>query len=120
MTERGWLVMACLALGGVVVLAAFPARSYIDQRHQQHAVEQRVRALSDDNHRLTERAAQLQTDAEIERLAREQYGLVRPGEEVYAVVGSAPAQPPPPAPPAPHVRAKHWWEKVLEVVTSLF
>ena len=41
----------------------------------------------------------LKTDEEVERLAREQYNLVRPGEESYAIL------PPPP----PKVELPQWW-----------
>jgi cell division protein FtsB len=33
----------------------------------------------------------LHTDAAIERLAREQYNLVKPGEEAYAILPARPA-----------------------------
>ena len=38
------------------------------------------------NDAYEERIERLQTDEEIERLAREQYNLVFPGEEAYAVL----------------------------------
>ncbi|MDQ4132383.1 MAG: septum formation initiator family protein [Actinomycetota bacterium] len=120
MKGRGGLVVACLALIGVLFLAVFPVRTYVAQQRQQQALAERVTALAAENRQLGERAAVLHTDAEVERLAREQYGLVRPGEEVYAVLGTPPAPPPPPPPPAPVApHEKRWWEKALDAVTSV-
>ena len=48
--------------------------------------------LKTQNDKLAQQAQQLNTDSEIERLAREQYNLVRPGEQAYAIL---PAPPPP-------------------------
>jgi cell division protein FtsB len=42
--------------------------------------------LDRENDRLEDRAESLGRDEEIERLAREDYGMVRPGEESYGVM----------------------------------
>jgi hypothetical protein len=80
-----------------------------------NAAEVRLRVLSAENAKLDQRRQQLQTDAEIERLAREQYGLVKPGEEAYAILppkpGPAATTAPAPAPaPAKKKAARPWWE----------
>lgn len=62
----------------------------------------------------------MHTDAEIERLAREQYNLVRPGEEAYAILPGPADRPtsiaPPPVglrrPPTPSLV-----DRVLDAVT---
>jgi cell division protein FtsB len=121
MKGRGGLLIACLALVGVLFLGSFPARTYAAQGRQRRTVEERVHSRAAENRTLAERAAQLETDSEIERIAREQYGLVRPGEEVYAVLGAPPPPPPPPPAPAPAPpHEKRWWERALELVTSPF
>jgi hypothetical protein len=71
-----------------------PARALMQQRADLRAAETRLQVLSAQDQRLTAQVAQLHTDAEIERLARQEYGLVFPGEEAYAVLPS-------PQPPAP-------------------
>ena len=72
------------------------------------------------NQALQERAERLGTDAEIERLARLNYNLAKPGEEVYAILPEAAADPPPPA-PAPPVEARpSWWARAWERVSSAF
>ena len=45
---------------------------------------------------MADRVEALGTDEEIERIAREQYNLVFPGEEAYGIL---PATPPPPVVP---------------------
>ncbi|HEX2023699.1 MAG TPA: septum formation initiator family protein [Acidimicrobiales bacterium] len=113
-----WLVLAVLALVGVLFLAGLPARAYVAQRRERAEVAARVRQLAAENRDLTAREARLQTDAEIERLARQHYNLVRPGEEVFAII---PAPPPPATPPAsPVSRARPgWWQRVFGSLTGL-
>ena len=91
MRRGAWLVVAALALLGVLFLAVFPARAWWAQRHERHHMAAKVQALVDQNRALEQRVAQLDTPAEIERLARQHYDLVRPGEEAYAIVPADPS-----------------------------
>ena len=84
------LVVASIALAAAVFLFILPTRTYLAQRRSLSAAETRLRVFRDQNTKLAASATRLQTDAEIERLARENYGLVKPGEKAYLVV-------PPPA-----------------------
>lgn len=90
------LGLALAALASVVVLFAtvFPTRTFLAQRAAVGAAEERLAVLSEQNRLLEDRARLLEDDAEIERLAREEYHLVRPGEKAYALL-------PPPGPPGP-------------------
>lgn len=89
-----------------LVAGVFPTRTYLHQREQIASAEEKLEVLTAENHKLAGRVEELHTDAEVERLAREQYNLVRPGEEAYAIL-PGPADPEPvddtaPAPaPAP-------------------
>jgi len=91
-------LVAALALVGVLLLAVFPARAYLDQKAQRRTLDAQVTSMEAENRALQDRAGQLQTDDEIERLARQQYNMIRPGEEVYAIL---PGLTPPAPPPAP-------------------
>jgi cell division protein FtsB len=71
-----------LALG----LGVFPTRSFLDQRAQVSEAEQRLAVLREQNAALADQLDELSTPEEIERLAREEYNLVRPGEEAYSVL----------------------------------
>ena len=94
-----WPFVLSVAVVGVLFLFVFPARTYLAQRQDLAAASARVQILSTENKNLTDQAAKLHNDAEIERLARDRYGLVRPGEEAYAILPSPP--PPTTVPPAP-------------------
>jgi len=80
-----------MAGGGVALIAAlavglFPTRTFLDQRADTRESEERLAVLREQNEAYEDRIARLQTDEEIERLAREHYNLVYPGEEAYAVL----------------------------------
>ena len=77
-----------VALLGVMAVAVFPTSTYLDQRADTSEAEQRLEVLRDQNAAYEARIERLQTVEEIERLAREQYNLVFPGEEAYAVLPS--------------------------------
>lgn len=71
---------------GVLFLGVFPTRTYLDQRRAIAQAEARLEELRTTNEENRRRVETLQTDAEIERIARDEYGLARPGEEVYRVL----------------------------------
>ena len=71
---------------GVLVVGVFPTRTWLAQRAATSGAEEQLAVLREQNAALEARAELLHSDAEIERLAREQYNLVRPGEEAYAVL----------------------------------
>lgn len=80
------LVGGGAAVFGVLAVAVFPTSTYLDQRADTSEAEQRLAVLRAQNAAYDERIERLQTVEEIERLAREQYNLVFPGEEAYAVL----------------------------------
>lgn len=84
-----------VAVGGLLI-GVFPTRALLDQRAAIADADARLAAVDARNQELEDRVAALGTDAEIERIAREQYNLVYPGEEAY---GLLPAPPTPPAVP---------------------
>ena len=80
-----------MAGGGVVVLGAlgiglFPTQTFLDQRAATAEAQERLAVLRAQNEAFEERLERLGSNDEIERLAREQYNLVYPGEEAYAVL----------------------------------
>ncbi len=74
------LVALAITLAGI-----FPFRQMIAQERQVDQTQARLDTLLVENHLLEEKVAALHMDVEVERLAREQYGLVRPGETGYTV-----------------------------------
>lgn len=75
----GLLVLGVLVISG-------PMNAYLDQQVQLDLLTQQVGVLDTANAGLSERAFQLREDEAVELLAREEYGLVRPGEVAYVVV----------------------------------
>ncbi len=64
----------------------FPTRSYLAQRRQVGAAANDVSVLRQQNEKLQAEAQRLQSPDEIERVAREQFNMVFPGEQVYKVM----------------------------------
>jgi len=89
--RRAWPLLVVVLIVAVVFVGVFPSKTYLTQRRELDAVDARLQVLTRENQRLAERARLLRTDAEIERLARSEYNLVRPGEEAYAILPSPPA-----------------------------
>ena len=116
----GW-VMAVVLLGALALTVSgiLPFRQLISQQHEIERSQEQLTALRNENNALEEDIEMLGTDAEIERLAREQYGLVRPGEIAYVVV--TPDEPLViDVPPDPVVRSdqRRWWERVWDFITG--
>ena len=86
------LVGSFLAVGALFV-GVFPTRAILDQRRALDRAESRLAEVDARNDELEDRVEALGTDEEIERLAREQYDLVYPGQEAYAIL-PAPPEPP--------------------------
>jgi cell division protein FtsB len=63
----------------------FPTRSYLAQRNDVADAQHDVAVLKEQNAKLAAEAQRLQTRAEIERMARNQFNMVYPGEKVYKV-----------------------------------
>ena len=89
-----WPVLVTVVLVGFLFVAVFPTRAWVSQQRAIGDAEERLDVLDEQNGLLEERIAALHDDEEIERLAREQYNLVRPGEEAYAVLPPAPTDTP--------------------------
>jgi cell division protein FtsB len=84
--RRAGIGAVAVAVAGVMVYAVFPVRTALDQRAATDRRREQIEMLSQANEQLEERAERLATDAEIERIAREQYGQVMPNEESYGVL----------------------------------
>ena len=116
----GWvLVVVLLGALALTVSGILPFRQLISQQHQIERSQAQLTALTDENDALAEDIAMLGTDAEIERLAREQYGLVRPGEVAYVVV--TPDEPlvvEVPSDPVVRSDQRPWWDRVWGFITG--
>jgi cell division protein FtsB len=79
---------------GALLLGVFPTRTWLDQRSAVSAAEARLAELEAANAESQAQVDALGTDAAIEQIARQEYGLAKAGEEVYHVL-PAPRDPAP-------------------------
>jgi cell division protein FtsB len=93
----GWVIAG--ALGLLLAAAVFGENGILHLRRlrtEVHTLHRDVQALEAENDRLSRAIVELRTDpAAVERIAREELGLVRPGERVLRF----PRSPDPPRSP---------------------
>jgi cell division protein FtsB len=98
------LAIATLVLIAALFLFVFPTSAVLHQHSQLSDAEQRLSVLKEQNARLASESKRVLSDAEIERLARDRFNMVRPGEQAWAVVPGAATTttttPPATSPPA--------------------
>ncbi len=75
-----------VAVLGFLAVGLFPTSTFLDQRADTAEAQERLAVLRAKTEASEARIERLQSDDEIERLAREQYNLAYPGEEAYAVL----------------------------------
>ncbi len=83
-------MLVAVVVGGIVFLFVLPGRTWLEQGRAMSKAQSQVSALSQENETLTKRAADLQSTAYVEQLARQEYGLVMPGEKAYGILVPAP------------------------------
>lgn len=83
---RSMLVVTLLVSVGLVAAGVLPIQQYLERENEVQAARERLDALVDRNAALSGETEALLSEEEIERVAREQYGFVRPGEVGYVVI----------------------------------
>lgn len=78
--------LAVLVVSVAVTTNALPLRQIVDQQQEVVDVQTKLKELTRENVILEDQVAALQTPLEVERLAREKLGYVRPGEAAYVVI----------------------------------
>lgn len=101
MSSKARIVVAFVIFIGILFGAVYPTRTYLAQRRDLRAAHQKLALFKEQNAHLDAEAKRLESDAEIERIARARFNLVKPGEEAYAVVPVPPKPGDPAASPAP-------------------
>jgi cell division protein FtsB len=86
--------MLGLGLIGLLFAFVYPTSTYLHQRDQRSAGEAQIAKLDAQTKELERQNAALRGDAAVEQIAREEYGLVRPGETPYVIVPSTPTTTP--------------------------
>ena len=101
------LGLLALVVGALAVTGIAPAQQVYQQRKLIEQEKVKLAALTEKNAALESRLARSQDPAYMEKLAREQLGLVRPGETSYVVIPSpAIPAPPPETPVQPSLRQR--------------
>jgi cell division protein FtsB len=115
-------LLAVAALIGLVVATAgiFPFRQIFAQERAVDLASTQLEAIEAENERLEAEIVALQTPQEIERIAREQLGLVRPGEVGYVVVSppDSTAFTLPPEPTLDRPAEQPWWRDLWDFLTG--
>lgn len=84
--KRGGVIAVVLLVGLAIVLAGvFPFRQLIAQERLVENTRVKLDTLVVENEALQAEIDSVRSPAELERIAREQYGMVRPGETTYVV-----------------------------------
>ena len=104
LVRNGILVLLLLSIF-LIVHNIFSQNGYLAlrrQRKQLQTLQQKILRLQQENQQLDKQNQALKADPEaIERMAREQMHLVKPGEKVYTVPSRTPANPFPSKKPSP-------------------
>lgn len=113
------LLIVMVAMVIVAASGIFPFRQLIAQGRSVDLAQQKLDALVEENMRLEQRVAALQSPQEVERLAREQFGLVMPGEIAYVAVVPDGGEPTPVRPAtAEFEETTPWWETFWNFITG--
>jgi cell division protein FtsB len=81
-----WAVSGSLLAVAAMFVYVFPARAYLAKRADQNRARSELAQINAASSQLETQAKQLQSDDEIERIAREKYNLVLPNERAWAIV----------------------------------
>ncbi|MBP7830804.1 MAG: septum formation initiator family protein [Kiritimatiellae bacterium] len=89
--RAAWLALGVLVVIGAVAAFAPPIRQYRELRRMEIALQEEIRLKEEMLHHLQKQQERLQTDPDyVERIAREELGLARPGETVYKFADDEP------------------------------
>jgi cell division protein FtsB len=98
---RNGILLLLLVSIALIVHNIFGPHGYLAARHQQkelHSLQQQILQLQQENTKLNKENRSLKSDpAAIERKAREDLHLAKPGEKIYTLPDKPHADPPPPA-----------------------
>ena len=114
-------IMTLLLLVAVALVFSnvFPFRQILAQQELVEQKEETLEVLKEETSRLTAAADYLQTDRGVEKIARQDFGYVRPGEVAYVVVAPPElAEFVPPAPEPIEELDRSWWQGIWDFLTG--
>jgi cell division protein FtsB len=80
------ILLVLVALGGLLFLFILPGRTWLQQRRAMSTTQHRLEVLNSENSSLAKQETELRNAAYVAQIARERYGLVRPGEGAYGIL----------------------------------
>jgi cell division protein FtsL len=108
-----------LLLGAAFLTQVVPYRQIIEAQRQVSSAQTQLASLESENELLQADVTALNTDEEIEKLAREKLGYVQPGETAYVVLDPpASATTTPPVIEAPVAPEKTWVDQIWDFLTG--
>jgi cell division protein FtsL len=81
-----WAAMLAVVVIGLLLLFVLPGRTLLGQEQSIARTQKRISVLDQENAKLQGRIKQLQNPAQIEQIARQEFGLVLPGQQAYAII----------------------------------
>jgi len=93
---RGALLSVLLV--GVLFAFVYPTQTFLDQRNATTKAREQLDLLRTENAKLADATQRLKNDDEIARIARQLYGLVKPGEQPFVILPAPTTTTPPPVP----------------------
>ncbi len=120
--RRPWGLLGAfliLLMGAAFLTQVVPYGQIVDSKREVAEAQQHLELLEEENAVLQDDVDALYTETEIEKLAREKLGYVRPGETAYVVLDPPgtddPTQGAPPPAPEPEPT---WVDKVWAFLTG--
>lgn len=100
LTEDGSALMRVVTVLGIIAIIGMimyglyldPTKTWMKQNSEMGVLDKRIGEVEKRNQALTKEQNELMSDEYIEQKAREELGLVKPGEEAYVVVDPAKKQ----------------------------
>ena len=119
-TRAVWVITFLMLVAVALVFSnVFPFRQILAQQELVEQKKETLAVLQVENARLTAAADYLQTDHGVEKIAREDFGYVQPGEVAYVVVAPPEEADFVPAPPEPIEELdRGWWQGIWDFLTG--
>ena len=109
------VLVAALA---VTMAGIFPFRQILAQNRQVESTEAKLAALQSENAALEDQIEALNTDVELERIAREELGMVEPGEVGYTAFSEPGSELPQVPDPEAGFDDRGFFQKIWDFLTG--
>lgn len=112
------IAVVLIAALAVTLAGIFPFRQILAQNRQVETTEAKLEALQAENAALEDRIRALNSDVELERMAREELGMVEPGEIGYTAYSEPGSQLPAVPGPDAAFDDRNFAQKIWDFLTG--